>query len=76
MADITLFVVLRGDSPESKHVFPVKAPNSTYVGEFKELVYGKLQDVLDGIGARNLVLWKVPKCPSSAFSCSDDFPNY
>jgi len=60
MSDLELFFVVPGDSPASRRMFGVKAAQNTSVSELKKLVYAELRDELDGIGARNLVLWKVP----------------
>jgi hypothetical protein len=59
MADLTIFVVLLGDLPASEYVFPVKAPASISVGEWKKLVYAETRNDLITYDARNLTVWKV-----------------
>jgi hypothetical protein len=58
MADLTILVALGEDSPASGHLFTVTTPASTYVSEWKELVYANVRS--DPIAnARNLTAWKV-----------------
>jgi hypothetical protein len=59
MAGLTIFVVLLGDVPASEHMFPVIAPASISVGEWKKLVYAEKQNGLKDIDASGLRLWKV-----------------
>jgi hypothetical protein len=59
MSDLTIFVVIRGDLPASEHMFTVVAPASTYVSEWKKLVYAEQRDTLAAYAAANLMLWKV-----------------
>ena len=41
MADLQLFVAVLGDSSAPERVLCVRAPNSTAVAEFKEMIYAK-----------------------------------
>jgi hypothetical protein len=61
MANLKVFFFLLGDSSPSNNMFPIIASPSISVGELKDMVYALVQDSVHvkGIGARNLILWKV-----------------
>jgi hypothetical protein len=54
-----LFISFLGDSPILPKMFPITAPSNISVSVLKERVYAERQNRLKGIGARNLILWKV-----------------
>jgi hypothetical protein len=59
MADLEIFVVILGDAPASKRMFPVSAPGNMSVGKWREQAYVKKQHYLIGYGPADLALWKV-----------------
>jgi hypothetical protein len=59
MADLRLFVVIRGDLPLSENLFTVIAPASTLVAEWKKLVYAEKRNVLAAYDAADLMVRKV-----------------
>jgi len=60
MTDLKVFIAVIGSSPVSEHMFSVRASNSTYVAEFKEMIYAEAPAQFQGSYAVDLVLWKVP----------------
>jgi hypothetical protein len=59
MAKLEIFLVILGDSPASKRMFPIEAPGSISVSKWRELVHTKSQSRLKGVVAIDLHLWKV-----------------
>ena len=60
MARLEIFVVILGEAPASKKMFPVSSPDSMSVGEWKEEVYNKRKNNrFKGYDAADLTLWKV-----------------
>jgi hypothetical protein len=70
MGDLEIFAFILGDSPPSKKIFSVRAPESMSVAECKNLIYATAKSRIEGVAAIDLVLWKVrllyslcrPKC--------------
>jgi hypothetical protein len=59
MADLEIFVFILRDSPPSKKMFPVAAPASMSVGNWKGLVHHHGPSILERCKPADLTLWKV-----------------
>ena len=59
MAGPEIFIFILGDSPASKNMFGVRAPDGMSVNEWREEVHKKKKNYLKGYDAADLALWKV-----------------